>query len=102
MREKLRILIKHDDQHENVIKLIFLYRNQDPMQRKEYVKMHDDVIEAGGDVKIFSSMHVSGERKSHFYCVQFTIIYFYFDRTVATNGHCSFITISYARTRRGF
>lgn len=68
-REKLRILIKHDDQHENVIKLIFLYRNQDPMQRKEYVKMHDDVIEAGGDVKIFSSMHVSGERKSHFYCV---------------------------------
>lgn len=69
VREKLRILIKHDDQHENVIKLIFLYRNQDPMQRKEYVKMHDDVIEAGGDVKIFSSMHVSGERKSHFYCV---------------------------------
>lgn len=26
--------------------------------------MHDDVIEAGGDVKIFSSMHVSGERKA--------------------------------------
>jgi hypothetical protein len=25
--------------------------------------MHDDVIEAGGDVRIFSSMHVSGERK---------------------------------------
>lgn len=25
--------------------------------------MHDDVIEAGGDVKIFSSMHVSGERE---------------------------------------
>lgn len=33
------------------------------MQRKEYVRMHDDVIDAGGDVKIFSSMHVSGERK---------------------------------------
>lgn len=41
----------------------FIFRNQDPMQRKEFVKMHDDVIEAGGDVKIFSSMHVSGERK---------------------------------------
>ena len=42
---------------------LFYYRNQDPIQRKEYVKMHDDVLEAGGDVKIFSSMHVSGERK---------------------------------------
>ena len=42
---------------------LIYYRNQDPIQRKEYVKMHDDVLEAGGDVKIFSSMHVSGERK---------------------------------------
>lgn len=41
------------------------------MQRKEYVRMHDDVIDAGGDVKIFSSMHVSGERKF--------IIDFFFD-----------------------
>ncbi|CAG9797710.1 unnamed protein product [Chironomus riparius] len=39
-----------------------LFRNQDPIQRKEYVKMHDDVLEAGGDVKVFSSMHVSGEQ----------------------------------------
>jgi len=39
-----------------------LFRNQDPIQRKEYVKLHDDVIDAGGDVKIFSSMHVSGEQ----------------------------------------
>lgn len=39
-----------------------LFRNQDPIQRKEYVQMHDDVLEAGGDVKIFSSMHVSGEQ----------------------------------------
>lgn len=50
-------------QHENLIRNVDLYRNQDPKQRKEYVKMHDDVIDAGGDVKIFSSMHVSGERK---------------------------------------
>lgn len=41
----------------------FLHRNQDPKQRKEYVRMHDEVMESGGDVKIFSSMHVSGERK---------------------------------------
>lgn len=47
-------------------KILFVFsfnRNQDPIQRKEYVKMHDDVVDAGGDVKIFSSMHVSGERK---------------------------------------
>lgn len=50
--------------HESLIRnLFFCYRNQDPKQRKEYVKIHDDVIDAGGDVKIFSSMHVSGERK---------------------------------------
>lgn len=40
-----------------------LHRNPDLAQRKEYVKMHDDVLEAGGDVKIFSSLHVSGERE---------------------------------------
>lgn len=33
------------------------------MKRKEYVKVVDDVRDAGGDVKIFSTMHVSGERK---------------------------------------
>ena len=52
--------------HEKQIKISFSSpnnRNQDPKQRKVYVKMHDDVIDAGGDVKIFSSMHVSGERK---------------------------------------
>lgn len=52
--------------HENLIKQIsplLNCRNQDLKQRKVYVKLHDDVIDAGGDVKIFSSMHVSGERK---------------------------------------
>lgn len=54
-------------QHENLIrKLVLLsssYRNQDLAQRKEYVKIHDDVVDAGGEVRIFSSLHVSGERK---------------------------------------
>lgn len=39
-----------------------LFRNPDLIQRKEYVKMHDDVLDSGGDVKIFSSLHVSGEQ----------------------------------------
>lgn len=43
--------------------IVIFHRNQDPKERKEYVKMHDDVIDAGGDVKIFSSLHVSGERE---------------------------------------
>lgn len=39
-----------------------LFRIQDVKQRKEYVALVDGVKESGGDVKIFSSMHVSGEQ----------------------------------------
>lgn len=38
-------------------------RCPDFVKRKEYVKMVDQVRDSGGDVKIFSTMHVSGERK---------------------------------------
>lgn len=39
-----------------------LFRCQDVSLRKEYVKLIDSVREYGGDVKIFSSMHISGEQ----------------------------------------
>ncbi|KAK3084016.1 hypothetical protein FSP39_006775 [Pinctada imbricata] len=39
-----------------------LFRCQDIKQRKRYVSMVDTVKESGGDVKIFSSLHVSGEQ----------------------------------------
>ena len=39
-----------------------LFRCQDVNRRKKFVKLVDDVREFGGDVKIFSSMHVSGEQ----------------------------------------
>ncbi len=39
-----------------------LFRAQDVAKRKMFVKLVDDVREFGGDVKIFSSMHVSGEQ----------------------------------------
>ncbi len=39
-----------------------LFRAQDVTQRKKFVKMVDDVREFGGDVRIFSSLHVSGEQ----------------------------------------
>jgi stalled ribosome rescue protein Dom34 len=40
-----------------------VFRIQDVKLRKQYVALVDSVRESGGDVKIFSSMHVSGERK---------------------------------------
>lgn len=43
--------------------IIFLFRCKDVALRKEYVKLVDSVRESGGDVKIFSSLHISGERK---------------------------------------
>ncbi|XP_046474842.1 protein pelota [Neodiprion pinetum] len=39
-----------------------LFRCQDIATRKQYVNLVDSVREFGGDVKIFSSMHVSGEQ----------------------------------------
>lgn len=39
-----------------------LFRSQDLPQRKRYVKLVDTVRETGADVKIFSSLHVSGEQ----------------------------------------
>lgn len=40
-----------------------LFRCNDVALRKEYVRIVDSVKEYGGDVKLFSSLHVSGERK---------------------------------------
>lgn len=39
-----------------------LFRCQDIQQRKRYVNLVDSVRDNGGEVKIFSSMHVSGEQ----------------------------------------
>ncbi len=42
-----------------------LFRSQEISERKRYVKIVDAVRESSGVVRIFSSLHVSGERK-HF------------------------------------
>jgi protein pelota len=44
-----------------------VFRIQDVKLRKRYVTLVDSVRESGGEVKIFSSMHVSGERKLIFH-----------------------------------
>lgn len=40
-----------------------LFRNVDYLKRKHYIELVEKVREQGGDVKIFSSLHVSGERR---------------------------------------
>jgi len=44
-----------------------LFRSQNLAERKRYVKIVDSVREGSGTVRIFSSLHVSGERKFRFY-----------------------------------
>lgn len=39
-----------------------LFRCQDFVKRKQYVALVDSVRDCGGDVKVFSSLHVSGEQ----------------------------------------
>ena len=41
-----------------------LFRSQDIATRKEYVELVESVKENSGVVKLFSSMHASGERES--------------------------------------
>lgn len=43
-----------------------LFRSQEISERKRYVKIVDAVRESSGVVRIFSSLHVSGERE-HFF-----------------------------------
>lgn len=67
-----------------------MFRCQDVALRKEYVELVENVKDSGGDVKIFSSLHVSGERKSfvnniylkpakykYIYCVLMHVNYVY-------------------------
>lgn len=41
----------------------FGYRNSDITTRQKFVKLVNSVKDSGGSVHVFSSMHVSGERK---------------------------------------
>lgn len=42
-----------------------LFRAQDIQKRAMFVKLVQDIKSYGGEVKIFSSMHVSGQRAHH-------------------------------------
>lgn len=45
---------------------VICFRCQNVQDRKRYVNLVDSVRDSGGDVKVFSSMHVSGEREYYF------------------------------------
>lgn len=46
-----------------------LFRSRDLAERKKYVGIVDSVKENMGNVRIFSSLHVSGERKPPLFLV---------------------------------
>lgn len=43
-------------------------RNADIAARRKYVNLVDSVKDSGGTVHVFSSLHVSGERKYYVFC----------------------------------
>ena len=49
---------------DEIIVLCHVFRSSNVAQRKRYVQLVDSVRDMNGDVKIFSSLHVSGERES--------------------------------------
>lgn len=56
---------------------ILAHRNADVVTRKKYVNFVKSVKASGGTAHIFSSMHVSGERKCIFFIIYtFVICYF--------------------------
>lgn len=54
---------------ESYLDQLLCFRIQNIQERKRYVSLVDSVKDCGGDVKVFSSMHVSGERKLYFISV---------------------------------
>lgn len=75
-----------------------LFRCKDVSLRKEYVRIVDAVREYGGDVRIFSSLHVSGERKCSFCCNCRKLSDQMFCRVGTVNWNSSDFTIPYAGT----
>lgn len=47
-----------------------LFRASDPVERKKYVALVEDVRDKGGEVLMFSSMHESGQRLCFNTCPQ--------------------------------
>lgn len=45
----------------------FGYRNSDIATRQKFVNLVNSVKDSGGSVHVFSSMHVSGERKFYYF-----------------------------------
>lgn len=101
-----RVHIAHQSKTRLNLKYIIVFRCQDISQRKEYVSLVENVREAGGEVKIFSSMHISGQRK---WCASLVAVnrakiplfrFFAFHRIGTTEWHRCNFTLSHAGTGR--
>ena len=81
-----------------------LFRSQEIVERKKYVNIVDRVKENNGQVRIFSSLHVSGERMFRFLILsnhfENNLINFSkLTKRIATiDRHCSHTSVSDART----
>jgi len=55
-----------------------LFRSRKIETRKQYVQLVDEVKQNGGEVFVFSSLHVSGER-THTVCLPYALLNSWFD-----------------------
>ena len=81
-----------------------LFRASDPVLRKKYVTLVEDVRDKGGEVLMFSSMHESGQREYPTRMTQlleYPLIYSPHCRTQPDNGHCCDPHISAGRGNCG-
>lgn len=86
---------------------MIIYRSADISTRKKYIELVESVRAIGGKVLIFSSLHVSGERKLlGFLRKKFRIVLnlfkgaklsFFFNRTKSTYWSCSNIKLPFTR-----
>lgn len=74
-----------------------LFRSFDIQERKKYVHLVEEVRENGGEVQVFSSLHVSGERKYFIFIVVPKILTFLIYlklRIKPVNWSCCYFTFS--------
>lgn len=81
----------------HLLKHHLLPRSADVPTRQRYVKLVEGVRDNGGTVKIFSSLHLSGERECDRHLHVMTLYHVYYCRAWSVIGCCSNIEIPPSR-----
>ena len=79
-----------------------LFRSRDLAERKKFVNIVDSVKENMGTVRIFSSLHISGERKTHFFHaspMNVINVAIFFIRIESAFRHCGDSALPHTGTR---